>query len=197
MAMRYNFCTLFDSNYATRGLSLYRSLERHCGNDFLLTVLCMDEDVFRGLTALNLPKVRLWRVEDIGDAELLAVRKTRPRREFCWTCPGPLMLALLREAGAGSVVVYLDADLMFYSDIQPVYDELGDNDLLIHGHNFAPEYSSYAKASGVFNVGLIAVRHSQQGISCLMRWRAQNLEKCVLDPENGYCGDQKYLGKSR
>ena len=192
-AMRYNFCTLFDSNYATRGLSLYRSLERHCRNDFRLTILCMDEEVHRALAALALPKVRLWRVEDVGDAELLALRETRPRREFCWTCPGPLMLALLREEGPGAVAAYLDADLFFYSDIQPVYDELGDKDILIHGHNFAPEYASYAAASGIFNVGLIAVRNSEQGLACLTRWRAQNVEMCVLDPEKGYCGDQKYL----
>lgn len=193
MTSPYNFCTLFDSNYATRGLSLYRSLERHCRNDFLLTILCIDEDVFQALARLNLPRVRLWRVEDIGDAELLALRQTRPRREFCWTCPGPLMLSLLGEAGPGSVVTYLDADLYFFSDIKPIYDELGDGDILIHGHNFAPQYESYAKASGIFNVGLISVRNSAQGNACLTRWRAQNIEKCVLDPENGYCGDQMYL----
>jgi hypothetical protein len=191
--MRYNFCTLFDSNYATRGLALYRSLERHCKNDFLLTILCIDEEVRAALAKLNLPRVRLWRVEDIGDDELLEVRKTRPRREFCWTCPGPLMLALLRNGGSGALVTYLDADLLFYSDPQPIFDELGENEILIHGHRFAPRYQSYAIPSGNFNVGLIAVRNAPEGMACLEHWRAQNMEMCVLDPENGYCGDQKYL----
>jgi hypothetical protein len=190
---RYNFCTLFDSNYASRGLALYRSLERYCRKDFLLTVLCIDEDVRAALEKLDLPRVRLWRVEDIGDTELLEIRETRPRREFCWTCPGPLMLALLAESGSGSVVAYLDADLAFFSDPQPVYDELGAKDILIHGHNFAPRYAHYAAFSGIFNVGLIAVRNAPQGLACLERWRAQNMEMCVLDPEKGYCGDQKYL----
>src|SRR5262249_42652672 len=45
----------------------------------------------------------------------------------------------------------------------------------------------------IFNVGLIAVRNAAQGRACLTRWRAQCLHKCELDPENGYCGDQKYL----
>ena len=193
MSMRYNFCTLFDSNYASRGLSLYRSLVRHCRSDFQLTILCMDDPVRHALARLKLPHVRLWQVEDIGDAELLAVRETRPRREFCWTCPGPLLISLLNEAGPNSIVTYLDADLGFYSDPQPLYDELGDNDILIHGHNFAPRYFSYAKASGNFNVGLMAIRNAPEGTACLARWRTQNLEKCELDPDNGYCGDQKYL----
>lgn len=190
---RYNFCTLFDRNYASRGLALYRSLLRHLRGDFRLTILCMDEAAHEALAALDLPQVRLWRVEDIGDSELLALRSVRPLREFCWTCPGPLMLALLAEEGPGSVVSYLDADLAFFSDIRPIYDELGDKNILIHGHNFAPAYASYAQSSGIFNVGLIAVRNSAEGIACLTRWRAQNVEMCVLDPEQGYCGDQKYL----
>jgi len=191
--IRYHFCTLFDRNYASRGLALYRSLRRHCGQDFQLTVLCMDEQVRAALAALDLPGMRLWRVEDIGDEELLALRGVRPVREFCWTCPGPLMLALLAEQGPGSVVAYLDADLAFFSDIQPIYDELGDKNILIHGHNFAPAYAAYAQSSGIFNVGLVAVRNSPEGIACLTRWRTQNMEMCVLDPEQGYCGDQKYL----
>jgi hypothetical protein len=190
---KYHFCTLFDRNYASRGLALYRSLKRHCGQDFQLTVLCMDEEVRSALGVLDLPGVRLWRVEDIGDQELLALRGVRPLREFCWTCPGPLMISLLEEQGAGSVVTYLDADLAFFSDIQPVYDELGDKDILIHGHNFAPSYASYASRYGIFNVGLLAIRHSPEGLACLERWRGQNIEMCVLDSDNGYCGDQKYL----
>ena len=173
---RYNFCTLFDRNYASRGLALYWSLRRRCEKDFQLTVLCMDEQVHAALAALRLPAMQLFRVEDLGDEQLLALRGTRPLREFCWTCPGPLMLALLAELGSGSVVAYLDADLAFFSDIQPIYDELGDKDILIHGHNFAPKYASYAQTSGIFNVGLMAVRNSAEGLACLKRWRAQNIE---------------------
>ncbi len=191
--MTYNFCTLFDRNYASRGLALYRSLTREIVGDFLLTILCIDDETHEALAKLRLARVRLWKVEDLGDAELVEVRKTRPRREFCWTCPGPLLIALLKEAGAGSVATYLDADLSFYSDIKPLYDELGPHEILIHGHNFAPQYKSYAAGSGIFNVGLMMIRHASEGLACLERWRSQTMAVCELDPERGYCGDQKYL----
>lgn len=189
--MRYNFCTLFDMNFASRGLALYRSLERHCKDSFLLTILCIDEETHDTLAKLDLAHARLWMVEDIGDAELLALRATRPRREFCWTCPGPLMLSLLRELADGEIVSYLDADLAFFSDPAPIYEEMGTKDILIHAHRYAPKYEAWAETSGIFNVGLVAIRKSPEGLSCLERWRKQCLENCSLAP--GYCGDQKYL----
>lgn len=193
MTTHYNFCTLFDRHYATRGLALYRSLELHCRKDFRLTVLCMDVETRDFLAKLDLPKARLLLVEDLDDADLLKVRETRPRREFCWTCPAPLMLFLLKELAPAEVVTYVDADLAFFSDPQPAFDEMGDKDILIHEHRYCARMQSYAATSGIFNVGLIAIRNSPEGRTCLERWRMQCLEKCELDPDNGYCGDQKYL----
>ncbi len=133
------------------------------------------------------------RVEDIGDADLLSLRETRPRREFCWTCAAPLVLSLLKTSVEGEIVTYLDADLAFYSDPAPVFAEMGEGNILIHAHRFAPRYQAYAATSGNFNVGLVAARNAPEGLACMERWRAQCLKKCVLDPNNGYCGDQKYL----
>ena len=191
--MRYNFCTLFDRHYATRGIALYRSLERTCRSDFRLTILCMDVETQALLAKLNLPRVELILPRDLGDADLLAVEKSRPRREFCWTCPPSLMLHMLDRLAPGEIATYVDADLAFFSDPQPVYDEMDGKDVAIHGHRFSPEYQASEATSGIFNVGLIAVRNAPQGRACLERWRAQCLEKCELDPDNGYCGDQKYL----
>lgn len=191
--MTYRFCTLFDRHYATRGIALYRSLEQHCGEDFQFTILCMDVETKALLARLNLPRTELILPQDLGDAELLAAEKARPRREFCWTCPPSLMLYMLDRLAPGDVATYVDADLAFFSDLRPVYEELGNKDIAIHGHRFSPEYQASEATSGVFNVGLIAVRNAPQGRACLIRWRMQCLEKCELDPENGYCGDQKYL----
>jgi hypothetical protein len=191
--MRYNFCTLFDRHYATRGIALYRSLERYCREDFTFTILCMDSQTRDFLAKLALPRVTLVLPEDLGDAELMAVRPGRPRREFCWTCPPALMLTMLGRLAPGEIATYVDADLAFFSDPKPVYDELGDKDIAIHGHRYSPEYQASEATSGIFNVGLIAIRNAPQGRACLERWRLQCLEKCELDPENGFCGDQKYL----
>ncbi len=190
---RYNFCTLFDRNYATRGLALYHSLEQHCVADFTFTVLCLDAETRDFLARMALPRAKLLLVEDLDDPELLDVRKVRGRREFCWTCSAPLMRYMLKQAAPGEIVTYIDSDLAFLSDPQPVFDEMGTRDIAIHEHRFSPRYRSYQRAAGIFNVGLIAVRASPEGMACIERWRMQTLEICELDPDRGYCGDQKYL----
>jgi len=189
----HHFCTLFDRYYATRGIALLRSLEQHCREEFRFTILCMDQETQALLARLNLPRTDLILPRDLGDAELLAVEQSRPRREFCWTCPPSLMLYMLNRLAPGEIATYVDADLAFFSDPAPVFEELGNKDIAIHAHRFSPEYQASEATSGIFNVGLIAIRNASQGRACLERWRAQCLEKCELDPDNGFCGDQKYL----
>jgi hypothetical protein len=187
------FCTLFDTNYASRGLALFRSIQRHFRDDYILAVLCMDEAVRRSLAALQIPHLRLLTVEDLADRELLTLRAKRPPREYCWTCAPALMYALLQGVGEGETVTYLDADLMFFADPVPIFGEMDDRDILIHEHRFGSAKMHMAKSSGVFNVGLLSIRRSPQGLACARRWRAQCIDACELDPERGLCGDQKYL----
>jgi len=191
--MGLRFFTLFNTVYASRGLALYLSLRRVLDCPFELTVLAMDAEVGDAIRRLDQPGLSVINLEDLSDPELLRLRGERPMREFCWTATPALMLAVARRAAPGEVVYYLDADLMFFSDPRPVLDEIEGRDILIHEHRYARGREEWAATSGRFNVGLTGFRHSTQGLACLERWRAQCIEKCVLDPENGYCGDQKYL----
>ena len=58
------YCTLFDRNYIVRGLALYRSLLRHCG-EFTLHVLCLDSATLQALGSLSLPGMALIGVESL------------------------------------------------------------------------------------------------------------------------------------
>ena len=52
----YNYCTLFDSNYLTRGLAMYESLAKY-SNNFHLYVFAFDTQSFDILIALELKYV--------------------------------------------------------------------------------------------------------------------------------------------
>lgn len=191
----YHFCTYFDVNYLTRGLALYESLRLHCRKPFILWVLCFDQDTFNILARLSLPDIRLIAQSDFerDDAALVATKATRSRVEYYWTCTPILPNYVLRHHPEVDVITYLDADLYFYSDPQPIFQEMGEHSILIHEHRYAPEYAHLAKTSGVYNVGWVSFRRDTAGLACLAWWRDRCLEWCYTRYDAGRFGDQLYL----
>ena len=190
--MRY-FCTYFDRHYFLRGLALYHSLQEHAG-PFTLWVLCFDEWSHDVLAKLALPDLRPIALADFerGDDALLAVKPTRSRVEYYFTCTPSLPLYVLKHHPDIDIITYLDADLFFYADPQPIFDELGDGSILISEHRFPPDLKSM-EINGLYNVGLLSFRNDARGRECLEWWRSRCLEWCYDRAEDGKYGDQKYL----
>jgi hypothetical protein len=89
-------------------------------------------------------------------------------------------------------VTYLDADLLFFSDPEPLFAEMGDASVLITPHRFAPEYAHHA-ASGIYNVQFLTFRRDAHGTEALQWWHDRCIEWCYNRLEDGKLGDQKYL----
>ena len=63
---------------------------------------------------------------------------------------------------------------------------------MIIEHRYLPNKDSSA-SSGTYNVQFMPFRSSTNGMRVLTWWRDACLESCELKPEEGKCGDQKYL----
>ena len=189
----YYFCTYFDVHYLTRGLALYESLENHCSS-FELWILCMDTEAHRALAKLSLPHVRLITLEEFerGDEALLAAKKSRSRIEYYFTCTPSLPLYVFNHCPEARLVTYVDADHYFFSDPRPIFDEMGDNSILLIEHRF-PAHLKKWEDRGIFNVGVLSFRRDQEGTACLKWWRERCLEWCYDRIEDGRFADQKYL----
>jgi len=137
------------------------------------------------------------------DFEIRSIRYLPPSREaisnagssnkdpgfvqYCWSlssCFGKWLMERLDVS-----VTYIDADIMFFSDIEPFFKELGDKSIGVVRHRIP-----YLYTSGEFNVGVVHFKNDGPGRSALRRW-----SHFMSDPRNSYslgfgsCGDQKYL----
>jgi hypothetical protein len=189
----YNFCTYFDQNYLLRGLTLYRSLARHA-RPFVLWVLCFDDRTYDALCQLDLPDLRPVSLQALEreDQALLATKEHRSQVEYYFTCTPSWILYVLKHFQADDIVTYLDADLFFYSSPQPVYEEMGEQSVLIVGHRFPQRLHAWEQY-GTYNVGFLAFRNDSHGVDCLHWWRKRCLEWCYDRVEPGRFADQKYL----
>jgi len=191
--MTRHFCTLFDQNYVFKAVALHRSLDRHCP-DFELTAFCFDDEARRVVDALALPHVSTVSLEELEafDAELLSVKGDRSAVEYMWTSTPCLPLYMLGTRPELDEITYLDADLMFFSDPEPIFDEMGDASVLITPHRFSPELAHHA-INGIYNVQFMTFRRDERGLEALNWWHDRCIEWCYYRFEDGKLGDQKYL----
>ena len=192
--MRY-YCTYFDRQYLSRGLALLESLRQHETSRFTLFVVCMDEITRVILAQLALPEIHLIPLHEIEqrDEVLLKTKRSRSLVEYYWTMTPTIILRILERDRSVDLLTYLDADLFFFSSPQPLFEELGQNSILIHEHRFSPSQAHLGSHNGRFNVGLLSFRRDPQGLQALRWWRERCLEWCFARYEQGKMGDQLYL----
>ena len=191
--MTRHFCTLFDRNYVFKAVVLHRSLLRHCP-DFHLTAFCFDDEARRVIEALGLPQLSTVGLDELEtfDSELLSVKPERSAVEYMWTSTPSLPLYLLATRPELDEATYLDADLMFFSSPEPLFEEMGDASVLITPHRFSPELAHHA-INGIYNVQFLTFRRDDLGLETLNWWHERCIEWCYYRFEDGKLGDQKYL----
>lgn len=186
----YNFCTLFDSRYLSRGVALYRSLERVC-DAFHLYIFAFDEKSHAVLEAMSLPHATIISLQQFEDDALLSVKATRSIAEYCWTSTSSTILYVL-ETYHVDMCTYLDADMLFFESPNALFDEMGTSSVMISEHRYSPRYNKEAK-TGKYCVQFVTIRNNEQGLTVLRWWRERCLEWCYARFEDGKFGDQKYL----
>lgn len=191
------FCTLFDRQYLSRGLTMIRSLRRWLpGPAPEIFVLCLDDVSHAWLSQLGEPGLRPIPISNLETAypELPRARLNRSHGEYCFTLSPCLPLHLL-DTGRFDAVVSLDADLFFLSDPTPLLQHLERKPIFITRHAFTQPMRKTGLKTGQFNVSFQGFRNDAVGRACLNQWRRQCLEWCFhrVDEQNRRYADQRYL----
>jgi hypothetical protein len=190
MENKLYFCTLFNSFYLSRGLAMYRSLEKTC-LAFHLYIFAFDDKTHQILTKLQLKHASVISLYDFEDEKLLSVKSGRTLAEYCWTCTSSTIMYVIEKYNVPSCT-YIDADLFFYKDPQILFDEMGNNSILITEHRYPPKFNR-TNSSGIYCVQFITFVNDENGLKALKWWRDACIDWCYDRYEDGKFGDQKYL----
>ncbi len=184
------FCTLFDSVFLMKGLALYSSLSRHCDN-FILYVFAFDDLAYRVLSDAALPSLHVISLSQFEDQDLMSVKESRSKREYCWTST-PSTIKFVLDRYGHDHCIYLDSDVFFFSNPEPMLEEFRDPSILITGHRYSPAYDN-SGSSGKYCVQFTGFKNNIEGRKALEWWRNACIDWCYARHEDGKFGDQKYL----
>lgn len=181
------FCTLFDSNYVSKGIALYLSIRQYT-SDFVLYVMAMDRKCQQILSGIDFENMVVECIDDVMTKELEEAKQNRSRAEFCWTCGSYFTDFFLHQYQLPDIT-YLDSDLMFFSSPQVVFDELEKNNASV---GLSPHFTTNS-LFGRYCVQYVYFKNDENGRKCLRWWRDECLKWCYSKLEDGKYGDQKYL----
>ena len=171
---------------------MLESLHEHCPEAHV-HVLCLSDECQDALSSLKYPFVSLISLAELeaADPELAATRQTRSRIEYYFTITPCLPWYLLTRRGLDEIT-YLDADMMFFSSPEPLFEEAGDASVIITPHRFTSRLENLRKW-GLYNVSWLMFRNTLEGMACLSWYRESCLEWCFDVFEETRFADQKYL----
>lgn len=187
-------CTYFNRDYLIKGLCLHFSFKKY-NPDIDLWILCMDDYTKNLLLKMKLKNVKLISLDEFEDRDLLKAKQNRTLIEYFWTCTPSLPLYIFNKSPLTEKIIYLDADLFFYSSIDPVLNEFDSGSIYTVEHRYPKGQESRINSSGRFNVGFQIFKRDKEAFDCLNRWRKQCLKWCYWRLEKGKLGDQLYLNE--
>ena len=190
------FCTLFDSFYLDKAIALYRSLDKCAKGQFRLYFFCFDDKAYDVLESMSLDGVVLIKSTVFDNDTMRRLKKERTKAEYCWTCT-PQSIEYVLDRYDEESVTYIDADLYFFSNPKPLFDEIheANANVTIVEHRFADNHNGrkMLKRSGKYCVEFNYFDQTEESRKCLAWWRDKCIEWCYHLYEPDRMGDQKYL----
>lgn len=186
------YCTLFDSNYLTKGLTMYDSLVK-TEEDFYVYIFAFDDLAKKILLDLKLEHAKIIGLEEFETEELKKKKIERSRGEYCWTCTSFVIGYVLKNFNVEEIT-YLDSDLYFFNSPEILLVEFRKSncDILLTKHRYTPEYNQ-EDLSGIYCVQFMTFKNNKNAWNALSWWQDRCLEWCFNRREKGKLGDQKYL----
>lgn len=193
-----HFFTSISSNYIPKARVLARSVKQHEPNAQFHLLLCDEPPEDFALAEEDFDSLIL--LSDLSIENKAAWIFQHNVVELCTAVKGLGFQEIARRYSADKIV-FLDPDIVVFSDLGLIEDKLDHHSVLLTPHQTEPETTRGAVLDnevtslkcGVFNLGFLAVRASAEGMRFIQWWSDRLLEFCFDDRERGLFTDQKWV----
>lgn len=194
------FCTVITSNYLPYVHILYDSLVKYDSDIRLFAFVSDDRLSESSYRSIDEKRIEILYYDDIvGESEYLRALKEKYadtyHDAYRWSMK-PVLLAYL-VSNYCEKAIYLDSDLLFFSEFSFLFDELEDSSVLLspHWRSSYPELDAknfhLNFLDGMYNGGFVGA--SKKGVKALNYWAMCCLYRMERNREQGLHDDQKYL----
>ncbi len=192
-----HYFTSAATNYLPKARVLARSVKAHHPEGCFTLLLC--DDPPPGFDLANEPFDRMVRLPDLSIPDVAAWTFKHSVVELCTAVKGAVLHRLLIEEST-EMVIYLDPDMRVLSSLDGLHAEIRRGSIALTPHCTRPEETLAAIERveintliyGVFNLGFVGVRPTDQGLAFAHWWRDRLLAFCYDEKERGLFTDQRW-----
>jgi len=189
-------CTIVAKNYIAQARTLCDSfLSFH--PDYKCYVLIVDE--FVDYITASAESFEIVALNELSIPNLRSFCFKYNVTELC-TAAKPFLLEHLTRNKSVARLLYIDPDILITNRLGELYRTLDSSDIVLTPHieTDFPEDGRLPDDSalfltGIFNLGFIGVRDSENTRRFLEWWKKKLYNKCTVDYRRGYFVDQKFM----
>ncbi len=195
-----HFITSITANYLPKARILAQSVKNNCSNaSFTLLVA---DNLPQDFNLDHEPFDQLWQIENlslpVSNLKQWIFKHTVV--ELCTAIKGQAILQLLEQNNQDKVI-YLDPDIVVFSDLSDLETRLEDYSIVLTPHLTEPEKTKRgvidneicALQHGTYNLGFLAVKKDPQGLQFARWWRDRLVDFCFDDIPGGLFTDQRWI----
>jgi len=188
------FFTSICSNYLPKAMALAESVKSHCADSKF--VLCLVEREVPEAAASYAHFDQVILAKDAGWENFDRFMFRHAIVEASTAVKAQFMLNLLERFPGESKFVYLDPDVLVYSEFVELERLLDDESIVLCPHLLRPgnidmEISSLAH--GCYNLGFLGISRSQNATDFLAWWAERLFQFCYDDISRGIFTDQRWV----
>jgi hypothetical protein len=189
-------CTIVAKNYIAQARTLCESFSSF-HPDCKIYVLIVDD--FRGYLTPSAEAFEIIGLNDLRIPNLRSFCFKYNVTELC-TAAKPFLLEHLAREKAIAQLLYLDPDILVTNPLDHLYNILERSDIVLTPHietdfpedGLQPDDGAMFR-TGIFNLGFIGIRDSNETRLFLDWWKGKLYNKCAVDFQRGYFVDQKFM----